>query len=322
MKKCMTAVFVCLGLLLACLGLAGCGPETQAPSSDGPAFARVTDDAGRTVTIKEKPQRIVVLSTSLLNFADAVDGDLAGRASVQSDAAALPERYADVPEVGPVYNVSVEKIMACQPDLVLANKNQHEKLIPLLEQNGVTVLALTTKTYDDVKRNLTLVGKLYGKEDMAQEKIAAMDKEIQAVKEKIPDDHLTVAILHATPSHVSLELDKSIAGDAARILGFTNVARDGADKVGNSAEKVPYSMEALVEKDPQVIFITSMGRSDKIEERLRQDVESSPAWQTLTAVRQKRVYVLPENLFLLNPGLDYPQAVAYMAKAVYPEVFH
>ena len=322
MKKCMTAVFVCMGLMLACLGLAGCGPEKQAPSSDGPAFAQVTDDAGRTVTIKEKPQRIVALSTSLLNFADAVDGNLAGRASVQSDAADLPERYSNVPEVGPVYNVSVEKIMACQPDLVLANKNQHEKLIPLLEQNGVTVLALTTKTYDDVKRNLTLVGKLYGKEDMAQEKIAAMDKEIQAVKEKIPDNHLTVAILHATPSHVSLELDKSIAGDAARILGFTNVAQDGADKVGNSAEKVPYSMEALVEKDPDVIFITSMGRSDKIEERLRQDVESSPAWQTLTAVRQKRVYVLPENLFLLNTGLDYPQAVAYMAKTVYPEVFH
>lgn len=65
-----------------------------------------------------------------------------------------------------------------------------------------------------------------------------------------------------------------------------------------------------------------MGRSDKIESRLRQDVESSPAWQTLSAVRQKRVYVLPENLFLLNPGLNYPEAVAYMAKAVYPEVVH
>ena len=212
--------------------------------------------------------------------------------------------------------------MACQPDLVLANKNQHEKLIPLLEQNGVPVLALTTKTYDDVKRNLALVGTLYGKEDLAQEKIAAMDKEIQAVKEAIPNDHLTIAILHATRSNVSLELDKSIAGDVARILGFTNVAQDAADTLDGSAEKVPYSMEALVEKDPHVIFITSMGRSDKIESRLRQDVESSPAWQTLSAVRQKRVYVLPENLFLLNPGLNYPEAVAYMAKVVYPEVVH
>lgn len=321
MKKYIWPVFVLMGLL-ACLGLAGCGPEKQPSSASSAVFAQVTDDAGRTVTIKEKPKRIVVLSTSLLNFADAVDGNLAGRASVRSDAAELPERYADVPEVGPVYNVSVEKIMACQPDLVLANKNQHEKLIPLLEQNGVPVLALTTKTYDDVKRNLALVGTLYGKEDLAQEKIAAMDKEIQAVKEAIPNDHLTIAILHATPSNVSLELDKSIAGDVARILGFTNVAQDAADTLDGSAEKVPYSMEALVEKDPHVIFITSMGRSDKIESRLRQDVESSPAWQTLSAVRQKRVYVLPENLFLLNPGLNYPEAVAYMAKAVYPEAVH
>ena len=78
MKKYIWPVFVLMGLL-ACLGLAGCGPEKQPSSASSAVFAQVTDDAGRTVTIKEKPKRIVVLSTSLLNFADAVDGDLAGR---------------------------------------------------------------------------------------------------------------------------------------------------------------------------------------------------------------------------------------------------
>ena len=35
-----------------------------------------------------------------------------------------------------------------------------------------------------------------------------------------------------------------------------------------------------------------------------------------------RVYILPEKYFLLNPGLDYPKAVAYMAHLVYPEAVH
>jgi hypothetical protein len=30
---------------------------------------------------------------------------------------------------------------------------------------------------------------------------------------------------------------------------------------------------------------------------------------------------LPEQLFLINPGLQYPKAVEYMAKSVYPEFF-
>jgi len=39
-------------------------------------------------------------------------------------------------------------------------------------------------------------------------------------------------------------------------------------------------------------------------------------------VKAGRVYVLPEKYFLLNPGLDYPKAVAYMAQLVYPEAVH
>ena len=51
------------------------------------------------------------------------------------------------------------------------------------------------------------------------------------------------------------------------------------------------------------------------------DFKKNPAWNSLTAVQQGKVYVLPERLFLINPGLRYPEAVKYMAQQVYPEVF-
>lgn len=80
-------------------------------------------------------------------------------------------------------------------------------------------------------------------------------------------------------------------------------------------------MESLVGQDPEVIFITSMGKADEIENRLRADFKNNPAWNSLKAVREGHVYVLPENLFLINPGLQYPEAVKFMAQQVYPEVF-
>lgn len=88
-----------LCLIVLCLFLlAGCGPQgtNQQGASDG-NYAVITDDRGKTVTLPQKPQRVVVLSTSLLNFADALDGTLVGRAAVKSEDAALPENIKTCP---------------------------------------------------------------------------------------------------------------------------------------------------------------------------------------------------------------------------------
>ena len=62
-----------------------------------------------------------------------------------------------------------------------------------------------------------------------------------------------------------------------------------------------------------------MGDHAKIEARLKKDVQGNPAWNSLRAVKNGKVYVLPERLFLLNPGLKYPEAVRFMAKDIFPE---
>ena len=40
---------------------------------------------------------------------------MAGRSAVKAEDASLPAKYQAVPDVGPVYNVSLEKVLACQP---------------------------------------------------------------------------------------------------------------------------------------------------------------------------------------------------------------
>ena len=44
----------------------------------------------------------------------------------------------------------------------------------------------------------------------------------------------------------------------------------------------------------------------------------SPAWQSVGAIRDGRVYYLPQEMFLFSPGIEYPKAVQYMARLVYP----
>ena len=147
-----------------------------------------------------------------------------------------------------------------------------------------------------------------------------MQAKIKEITDRLPNQTKKIAILHATSKSVSLELDSSIAGNMAKLLHLQNVAA-GSSPLDGSNEATPYSLEKLVENDPDMIFVVTMGNAAEIEKTMREDVESNPAWSTLRAVQNKKVIFLPSDLFLLNPGLRMPEAVAYMAKIAYPEVY-
>lgn len=311
LKK-FTVVFLCLLALLA----AGCGGGQEEKQEIKGKYATITDAAGRVVALDAEPKRVVALNPSYLGMIDSVGGSIVGRAT--SKLVTVPDSMQDAPEIGFVYNINMESLVGLRPDLVLAGKNQHEKFVPLLESNNIKVIELDAKTYTEVQDTVRLLGKIYGTSDKAEQECALLNSEIKAVTDKLPQEKRRIVIMHATASSVTTEGSRSIAGCVSDILGFENVA---AKALQGKSEKTPYSMEALVEQNPEIIFITSMGKADEIENRLRSDFKNNPAWASLQAVQNGKVYVLPENLFLLNPGLEYPKAVEYMARQVYPEVF-
>lgn len=304
--------------LIAILVLSGCGPKTeQNITNNGQAYLTVTDDEGRKVVLPHKPERIVALAGSDLNLLAAVDVKLVGRVSTK--VGSIPDKYKDLPEVGVTTGLNIEKVVALKPDCVLAVAGQHDKYIQLLESNNIPVLMLSIKSFADVKSKLHLMSQIAGTETKGNEVIAKLDNEVQDVLRKLPKENKTVVILHATAKNVTVELDNSIAGGIAKMLGFENVAKRGtAELKGN---KVPYSLEELVRRNPNIIFLTSMGSGSNIEKRMKEDVTSNPAWSSLDAVKNNRFYVLPEKYFLLNPGLNYPAAIKYMAQKIYPEAF-
>ena len=67
--------------------------------------------------------------------------------------------------------------------------------------------------------------------------------------------------------------------------------------------------------------MTSMGDIDDIKANMTAAIENNAAWQAIGAVKNNRLYFLPQDLFLLSPGLQYPDAVRYMARLIYPEIF-
>ena len=194
----------------------------------------------------------------------------------------------------------------------------NEKLLGVLDENNILALVLDMKSYDAFKRVLRTFAVLTDNDPRGEELIADMDRKIDAVVEHLPKKNLRVAILHSTAQGLSVQLEGSIAGWIVKKFGRTNVA-EGMTPLESNPDAAPYSMETLAEQNPEVIFVTSMGPIDEIKADMEAMIAENPAWQSIGAVRDGRIYFLPQDLFLLSPGLRYPEAVEMMADLIYPK---
>lgn len=314
-------LFLILLCFVGMVGLAGCGASGPDKQSGKEYFYAFTDDSDRAIQLNRKPERIIVLSPSFLDILEAVGGNVVGKA--KSNIAKTPKFAENAADVGFIFNINTEKVVGLKPDLVIAYKGMHEKFIPLLTANGIPVAVLNLKTFEDVKRSARILGAISGSAAKGEQVAADLDAQIARTVAKLPKVEKRIAILHSNAQSVTVELDNSIAGCVAKLLHLKNVIQGEATMQAPTGEvmpdKAPYSLEALLEKDPEVIFITSMGTKEEINARLENEVKSNPAWNSIAAVKNDRVIFLPDELFLLNPGMAYPKAVEYMAEKLYPD---
>jgi len=318
----MKGKFINLASIILCLTLflAGCNfqGKEQPVSQSNTEYLRITDDLRRTVVLPQKPQRIVVLSTSFLDLLYGVGGEAVGRPS--SKAPSLFPASQGIAEVGFIYNINNEQVVSLQPDLVIGSQGIHDKLIPIFESSKIPVVMFKMKTYDEIREKIKLFGDITGTQGQAEERIHKMQLEIQGVIEKLPSHSKKVVILHATAKNVTVELDTSIAGNVAKLLRLENIAI-GSKALDSDPEITPYSLEKLVQGDADIMLVVTMGNMADIEKRMKTDLASNPAWAGLRAVQNNQIFFLPSELFQLNPGIRYQEAVEYMAKIVYPEVY-
>ena len=302
--------------------LTGCGADNSASENKilenvSENFCSVTDDAGREVKLSEKPKRVAVVSASFLEPFHAVGGEVVGRPTSKTK---VPDFAKDAAEIGAVYQIDAEKLLACQPDFVIINKGMNEKLADILNQNKIPFVIVDMKSYEEVKKNILMFSEITGQPDKGKKIVEEMDQKIKAVAEKIPAEKKRVAILHSTAQGLSVQLDGSIAGNVVKILGWENTASEMQSENENE-DSAPYSLETLIEQNPEIIFVTSMGNLEEIKKSMEKMLSENAAFQTIPAVKNNQVYYLPQEMFLFSPGINYPEAVEYAAKLIYPEMF-
>lgn len=279
-----------------------------------------TDARGKKVTIKKNPKRVICLYNSYLDIWDSCGGKVIGRVE---EAEEKPVKNAESAQVvGTPGSPSLEKILALKPDLVIATdefKNQ-AAMVPVLEQNNIQVIALANTYLKDYYMTLRLFSGITGKEDLYKKYLTKVKKNVDKIITEAPKNKkYKILIIFATAKGITVRNSNSMLGEMLKDLHTVNVSDTEAD----SSEAKVFSMEKIIQENPDFIFVQAMGSDkEKIMEKLKEDVENNPAWSSLDAVKNKRYIILPKDLYLYKPNARYAEAYEGLAKILYPDVFN
>lgn len=300
--------------LVSILVLAGCS-KTDTTQSNA---TRTLTYKGQTYTVPTNPQHIATMSNSVLYLLDAVGGQSISRVDSTEP---LTDSLQKLPSIGTTANINMETLVGLKPDLVLGLGNQHSKFEGQLQSNHIPYILFN---YDGIKDNVPLLlflGELTHNEDKAKAVVADYNRKIDIAKKAAADSAAQqgtakVAVLRATAKAVTAETDLAITASMVKELGMNNVVLSSGD-YDHSAKTIPYSLEKLTVDNPDIIFISTMGKKDEITKTMAKEMTDNPAWQNLKAVKNNKVFYLPSNYFLLNPGLHTPDAMAELVKMAY-----
>ncbi len=315
MKKHRLLICVLLSLFL----LVSCG--TAAPSSQSASAAQAdsvtfTDDLGRTVTV-DSPKRVAALIGS---FADVwcIAGGKDTLVAAADDTWTQFDLGLDesVINLGKVSEPSAETLLAAQPDFVLASTKTSAdvELMPTLENAGIPTAYFDVSSFEDYLRMLEICTRITGCEDRYEQYGMLVQEQVDAAIASAQDKQgPTVLYLRATGSSCKVKNSQNtVLGEMLADLGCTNIA----DSDESLLETL--SMEAILQADPECIFIVLQGSDqEKARQTLEKAVLSNPAWQQLRAVQQNKCYYMDQQLYNVKPNARWGEAYEGLAEILY-----
>lgn len=305
---------ILLTLLLALAACAAPAPASAPTGSPQPSAAplTLTDDAGRAVEIPAQTARIVSLAPSNTEIVCALDA--CDRVVGVTDFDDYPPEVADRNKVVISAQVDVEKVVAADPDLILAAGNEltPTPVIERLTSLGYPVLTLYPSSLDEVYGDIGLVGRAIGETDAATALVDQMRQRVERV---------THAVAGAERPRTFYEVSVFegviyTAGDGSFLASLIDMA--GGEPVTGDARSTSIGLEQLVTADPQLIVLGDSSYDPTITPA---SVAARPGWGEMSAVREAHVVPYPDDLVTTRPGPRIVDGLEALARIVHPEAF-
>ncbi|MEC9524087.1 ABC transporter substrate-binding protein [Escherichia marmotae] len=299
-----------------------------------------TDQIGREVKVPDKVDRIVVLQHQTLNLlvqmnaTDKIVGVMSNwKQQLGSNYARLAPELVSKASLGDLTHVDAEKLVALHPQVVFVTNYAPQEMIDKISSLGIPAVAISLRHDDEGEKNklnprmadeeqayvkglyegIMLIGNIINKPEEAKALIKATENGRNIVSERLQNlpEEKRIRAYMANPELTTYGSGK-YTGLMMKHAGAVNVA---ASTIKGFKQ---VSMEQVIAWNPQVIFVQN--RYPGVVNEIR----SNPQWQVIDAVKNHRVYLMPE--YAKAWGYPMPEAMGigelWMAKKLYPEKFN
>ena len=325
MKRFLTLLLALTLLLTAC----GTAPASQKNKRT------ITDQAGFTVELPEKVERIVVcdilpLPSVLSVFFDSADKivGMSGTSMNAAENSLLGQLYPEIlnAETGFIdgSTVNTEELLKLRPDVVFYNASRAE-LGQQLRTAGFPAVAISVNKWDydcieTLNNWIALLSEIFPDNDRTETVKNYSDKVLGMVRDRISaipaDQRERVLFLYQYS-------ETNILTSGAKFFGQWWADATGAINVAEeltSDNSVAVNMEQIYAWNPSVILLTNFTSAGPDD--IYNNTVGVYDWSAIDAVQSRRVYKMPLGMYRsYTPGADTPVTLLWLAKTLYPTYF-
>ncbi|KUF27749.1 MULTISPECIES: ABC transporter substrate-binding protein [Lysinibacillus] len=325
MKKTMQYIL----FMLVALTLVACsstnkesGNETKGQEEQSEPTTSVVKDAYGDVTIPTEPKNMLVLSS---NYAENL-----------IEIGVTPQMVTVVEEIEPEYrfklfndnNVKIiptvqyednlEVILEAAPDVIIAQGAAIDaKKYEALSKIAPTVAVEAGVAIDEY---VPVLGELFKKEKEATLALEKYREKIEETKEKLHDAIGDEKILVLRVEQNQYRVLGTEKGSPGSDMLYTQLGLNIPTMLKDNNEWfTPISLEVLPDIDADHIFVEQRQMQNYSSEQSMKDLENSPMWQAMDAVKIGNVYPLKTADYVVGEGLiGSPLFLDYLVEKLVP----
>ena len=235
------------------------------------------------------PKRIVSLAPAITEILYAIGaGD---RVVGVTNYCNYPEEAAKRDKIGDFAIVDFEKIVALEPDLVIATRDGNPReTVEKIQSLGIATLVIDSGSFDQTLEAIKAVGKAVGKHEKANSLSDSLKKQWDETGKKHAEGPRPKVLLLVGVNPLVASGRGSLGDDLVGQAGGKNIFADS----GKAYVQTDY--ETIISLAPDVILQCAMGSETSQQVRDRWN-----RWSSIPAVKNGRIHVLNPDL-VNRPG--------------------
>lgn len=205
-------------------------------------------------------ERIITLSPAINEIVYALD--LGEKVVANIDFCNYPEESKSVEKIGGYGSVSIEKIIKLKPDYILS-QDYDTKLNTNLKNLGFETKVYKTNSLEDIKNNISDIGKIFSKQSRANELNSGIDDALKSLENIIEDKKILIVI---SPQQ-SLSGEIFVAGNFVYFEDIIKASNNKNAYSSSSKSQPVLNIEKIISLNPDVIVLLAPFLENQSQEK-------------------------------------------------------